>query len=55
MGKYLTHSTLGKFFSKPNFEIFFLFFQGNRILQFMQIVFTGDNLHEMSNPVFWKK
>ena len=21
----------------------------------MQIVSTGDNLHEMSNPVFWKK
>ena len=21
----------------------------------MQIVSIGDNLHEMSNPVFWKK
>ena len=21
----------------------------------MQIVSTGDNLHEMSNPIFWKK
>ena len=21
----------------------------------MQIVSSGDNLHEMSNPVFWKK
>ena len=21
----------------------------------MQIVSNGDNLHEMSNPVFWKK
>ena len=21
----------------------------------MQIVFTGDSLHEMSNPVFWEK
>ena len=28
----------------------------NRIWHFMQIVSTiGDNLHEMSNPVFWKK
>ena len=22
---------------------------------FVQIVFIGDNLHEMSNPVFWEK
>ena len=22
---------------------------------FMQIVSNGDNLHEMSNPVFWEK
>ena len=21
----------------------------------MQIVFNGDNLHEVSSPVFWKK
>ena len=21
----------------------------------MQIVFTGDNLHEIANPVFWVK
>ena len=21
----------------------------------MQIVFNGDNLHKMSNPVFWEK
>ena len=36
--------------------IFFLFFQENRICYFMQIVSTGDNnLHEMSNPVFWEK
>ena len=21
----------------------------------MQIVFSGDNLHDMSNPVFWEK
>ena len=27
----------------------------NRIWHFMQIVSTGDNLHEMSNPVFWEQ
>ena len=33
---------------------FFLFFPDKRILHFMQIVSNGDNLHEMSNPVFWE-
>ena len=37
-------------------EIFFLFFpRENRIWHFMQIASTGDNLHEMSYPVFWEK
>ena len=35
--------------------IFFLFSAENRIWYFMQIVSNGDNLHEISNPVFWKK
>ena len=34
--------------------IFFLLFTENRIRHFMQIVVTGDNLHEMSNPFFLK-
>ena len=34
--------------------IFFLFFPGNRIW-FKQNVFIWDNLHEMSDPVFWGK
>ena len=51
----LTLSTLGKIFSRRHFEIFFLFFSENRIWHFMQIVSLGDNLHEMSNPVFWEK
>ena len=38
-----------------NWVIFFLFFPENRIWHFMQIVSNGDNLHEMSNPVFWEK
>ena len=32
--------------------IFFLFLTENRIWHFMQIVSIGDNLHEMSGPVF---
>ena len=47
----LTLSTLGKIFGRWHSEIFFLFFPGNRIWHFMQI----DNLHEISNPVFWEK
>ena len=35
--------------------IFFLFFLENRIWHLMQIVSYGDNLHEMSKPVFWVK
>ena len=46
---------LGKNFSIQHFEIFFfLFCQENRILHFMQIVSSGDNLHEMSNHVSGK-
>ena len=51
---FLTPSTLGKIFSRQHIEIFFLFFPGNIIEHFMQTVSNGDNLHEMSNPVFWK-
>ena len=35
--------------------IFFLCCQENRLWHFMQIVSIGDNLHEMSKPVFWEK
>ena len=40
--------------------IFSLFFPQNRIWHYMQIVsfklfMNEDNLHEMSNPVFWEK
>ena len=36
-------------------KIFFLFFQEKGFWHFMQIVSSGDNLHKMSNPAFWKK
>ena len=32
--------------------IFFLYFLANRIWHFMQSVSSGDNLHEVSNPIF---
>ena len=48
-------STLGKIFSRQHTEIFSLFFPENRIWHFMQIVSIGDNLHEMSDAVFWEK
>ena len=36
--------------------IFFLFFfLENRIWHFMQIVSIGDNLHEVSEPIFKEK
>ena len=47
-------STLGKIFSRWHIEIFFLFFPETGFDMSCKIVFNGDNLHEMSNPVFWK-
>ena len=35
--------------------IFFLIFPENRIRHFMQIVSIGDNVYEISKPVFWEK
>ena len=52
---YLTFTTLWAFSADDRLMIFFLFFPENRIWHFMQIVSLGDNLHEMSYPVFWEK
>ena len=46
---------LGDFSSRRPFKIYFLFVPENRIRHFIEIVFTGENLHEMSDPVFWGK
>ena len=48
-------STLGKHFSRGHLIIFFLNFFRKQIWHFMQIVSTGDNLHEMTKPVSWEK
>ena len=42
----------GKNFSRWHFEIFVLFLTENRIWHFTLIVSSGDNLREMSKPVF---
>ena len=44
----LTLSTLGKIFNRRHFEIFFSFFQVNRICISCKL----SPLHEMSNPIF---
>ena len=55
------HSCHSEFWEKVSAEnilnYFFLFFPENRFGHFVQIVslLTGDNLHEMSKPIFWKK
>ena len=48
-------SVLGNNFSRQQLGIFFLFFLENRLQHFMQIVSSGDNLHEMSKSIFWEK
>ena len=40
---------------KTNWWYCFLFFSENRIWLFMQIISYGDNLHEMSSPIFCEK
>ena len=50
----LTLSTLGKIFSRQHFEIFFSFFPRNQDLTFHANCLQGDNLHEMSDPVYVK-
>ena len=54
----LTFTTFLAISADDKLRIFFLFLPENRIWHFMQIVSIGDNLHEMSKPVFlenWKK
>ena len=50
-GKWLTLSTLGKIFSRRYIEIFFLIFSQKTGFE----ISIGDNLHEISNPVFREK
>ena len=48
-GIYLTFTTLWAFSADDKSMIFFLIFPRQQDLT------LGDNLHEMSNPVFWEK
>ena len=52
---FLTFTTLWANSADIKLMIFILFFLENRILHFMQIVLIGDNMHELSNPVFEEK
>ena len=49
----------GKQFSRQHFEkfvfLFCFFFRENKVWRVMQIVSLGDNLHEMSKPIFLEK
>ena len=49
-------SMQGKNFQQtPFWNIFFLFYPENGLWYSMQIVSTGNNLHEISKPIFWEK
>ena len=50
-----TFSTLWANSENHKLMIFSYFFPENWFWHFMQIVSNGDNLHEMSYPVFWEK
>ena len=46
---------LGKFSADNILKFLFLIFPENKFWHFMQVVSTGDYLHEMSVPIFWEK
>ena len=48
----LTFTTLLANPADDKLVIFFFLFQENRIWYYIQI---GDSMHELSNPVFWKR
>ena len=48
-------SGYGQIQQTTNMTIFFLLFLENRIWHFVQIVSSGDNLHEVPNPIFLGK
>ena len=50
----LTLSILAKIFSRQHIEVCFLIFPRKQDLTFHASVSNGDNLHEMSSPVFWE-
>ena len=51
----LIFTTLWANSAENKLVILFLFFPENRILHYIQIVSVWDNLHDMSNTVFWEK
>ena len=61
--KALTITTLWANLADDKLMIFFLFFfflkkkkkNNNRVWHFIKNVSIGDNLYEMSKPIFWEK
>ena len=51
---FLTLSMLWANSADDTLMIFFLIFPRKQVWHFMQIVSNGDNLHGLSNPVFWE-
>ena len=49
----LTFITCSAISTDNKLVILFLYLPENRIWHFLQLVSIGDNLHKMSNPVFW--
>ena len=52
---YVNLTTLWAYSADDKVMILIFFFPENRIWHFMQTVSIGDDLHKMSNPVFWEK
>ena len=46
---------MGKIAADDFLKYFLFYFPDNRICRIMQIVSLGDNLHDMSIPIFWGK
>ena len=53
--QYLAFTTLWANSADDKLIIILLFSPQNRLWHFMQIISLGDNLHEMSKSIFWKK
>ena len=51
----LTFTTLHANSADDKLIVFFIFFPENRVWHIMQIVSLGDNLQDVSNPIFLVK
>ena len=49
---HITFTTLWASLADNNLMVFFLIFLEKSVWYFMRIVYLGDNLHDISNPIF---